>query len=328
MDSYNSTRLMAYLPNNSRRFASLLKGKHISREAKIGLICGGVILGVTLFLRVLTFWWSRRCRKSGSQVECSASGVFESEADFPTLGTRVYTRYPYESPIHIRIQHSPSFDGIAPSFLWLPTQLEQANLFQASQNVIQNSDPSIVRQVVDIPAPVVLDAHLSEMEISISQDLSQNDDSEYHMEESQIPPQANALLLNPINPAVEAAEEPGSEPESPTGGLLQCDAPDCGKSFTSQSVYSHHVRYHLKPHKCESCQRGFGTSKDLRRHINDVHETLKKYYCSISDCKYSRNAEEGSFFARRSNRRRHVREIHGREDEDSGDGGGEGRNGS
>jgi len=60
----------------------------------------------------------------------------------------------------------------------------------------------------------------------------------------------------------------------------------------------------------------------VRRHQNDVHETRKRYFCTVEGCKYARSRErngggvvyeEGKMggFPRKENWKRHLRRRHG-----------------
>jgi hypothetical protein len=68
---------------------------------------------------------------------------------------------------------------------------------------------------------------------------------------------------------------------------------------------SRHLKSHTHPQHCPHCARGFETTKDVNRHINDVHKTTKKYFCTFEGCKYAR--EGGRGFPRKENWRRHVK---------------------
>ncbi|KAI1461997.1 hypothetical protein F4805DRAFT_190302 [Annulohypoxylon moriforme] len=46
----------------------------------------------------------------------------------------------------------------------------------------------------------------------------------------------------------------------------------CGESFPSQGRLSAHNRRHEKRHHCTYCERQFAESRDLRRHVQSVHE--------------------------------------------------------
>jgi hypothetical protein len=83
---------------------------------------------------------------------------------------------------------------------------------------------------------------------------------------------------------------------------------------------SRHKKSHTHPAHCPICNRGFETAKDVRRHQNDVHETKKRYFCSVEGCKYARNGNEGEEekkggFPRKDNLKRHLRRRHGIGDE-------------
>lgn len=97
-----------------------------------------------------------------------------------------------------------------------------------------------------------------------------------------------------------------------------CTFPGCGKQYSLQSELKHHVRHHEKPVACQACPRSFPTTKDLRRHINSVHETTRTWYCTVVGCKFSKistGGVGGKSFTRKDNWRRHMKDIHGRRDE-------------
>lgn len=52
----------------------------------------------------------------------------------------------------------------------------------------------------------------------------------------------------------------------------------------------------------------FGTQTHLDRHINDKHVKSRKYYCTVSECPYSRQG--GKSFPRKDNWRRHMVNKH------------------
>ena len=69
---------------------------------------------------------------------------------------------------------------------------------------------------------------------------------------------------------------------------------------------SHHIRYHDKPEQCSRCDSSFGTVTHLRRHVNDVHETVEKYFCPTESCRYAEKGDQQMFFKRKDNLRRHM----------------------
>jgi uncharacterized Zn-finger protein len=80
------------------------------------------------------------------------------------------------------------------------------------------------------------------------------------------------------------------------------------------------MRCHDKSKTCPTCPESFATTKDLNRHINSVHQTTKRFYCTVARCKYARLAVGGASFARKDNWRRHMRDKHGRGNEEMGQG--------
>jgi uncharacterized Zn-finger protein len=75
------------------------------------------------------------------------------------------------------------------------------------------------------------------------------------------------------------------------------------------------MRYHNRPEKCLYCERTFGTITHLNRHINDAHNTTKQYNCSVAGCDYSKTYGCTKSFRRKDNWKRHMKDIHGRTDE-------------
>jgi len=65
------------------------------------------------------------------------------------------------------------------------------------------------------------------------------------------------------------------------------------------------------PYKCDlGCDMpAFKCPKDLRRHINDIHETRTRYRCPADGCKYG-GATAGHSIKRKDNFRRHLQNIH------------------
>jgi len=83
------------------------------------------------------------------------------------------------------------------------------------------------------------------------------------------------------------------------------------QQINSNTSNSQHRRYHNKPQRCHLCKRGFGTKKDLGRHINDVHLRTEKYYCSVAGCKYAERSDGiGKHFSRKDNWKRHMTSMH------------------
>ena len=74
---------------------------------------------------------------------------------------------------------------------------------------------------------------------------------------------------------------------------------------------SHHMRYHEKSKKCETCDKSFGTITHLERHVNSAHLSTKGFYCTAAGCKYSKTVPSPEFFSRKDNWRRHMRDKHG-----------------
>jgi hypothetical protein len=106
---------------------------------------------------------------------------------------------------------------------------------------------------------------------------------------------------------------------------IQCTWPSCNKVFPSVHTYkcaaypfvamcstnviSHHSKSHTKPFKCTHCPARRATKRHLDRHVNENHNNLEKYYCSVAECKRSLD-NGGKPFPRIENCRRHMKMVH------------------
>ncbi|KAI0378815.1 hypothetical protein F5Y04DRAFT_261104 [Hypomontagnella monticulosa] len=68
-------------------------------------------------------------------------------------------------------------------------------------------------------------------------------------------------LTTPLDAAV---------PERQTRRIFVCDT--CGKSFNAQGNLNMHNRRHDKNHCCKQCDWRFSEARDLRRHVQSVHQ--------------------------------------------------------
>ncbi|KAK0729906.1 hypothetical protein B0H67DRAFT_478481 [Lasiosphaeris hirsuta] len=118
-----------------------------------------------------------------------------------------------------------------------------------------------------------------------------------------------------ISDAFTASPSPRPDINSGIGGQLAssprsfpCD--QCHRVFDQIHKLNHHKRYHDRPHECPhmGCSMKFGTKTHLDRHINDKHMKTRKFYCTQSDCPYSRQG--GKSFPRKDNWRRHMLNKH------------------
>jgi len=119
-----------------------------------------------------------------------------------------------------------------------------------------------------------------------------------------------SVQLSP-NISVSIPASLASSPVSTQASFLSCHISGCLRTFTHNHEYNRHKKSHTHPDKCQHCGRGFETPKDVKRHINDVHETTRRYFCIVSTCRYSRSVHvERKGFSRKENWRRHMRTKH------------------
>ncbi|KAF8855525.1 hypothetical protein BDZ45DRAFT_502834 [Acephala macrosclerotiorum] len=124
------------------------------------------------------------------------------------------------------------------------------------------------------------------------------------------PPASDSGSPNSSSTPASSSNFSGSSAYLRTPPSIPCSFPGCNRLFSLQHELNRHLKSHTRPSQCPHCGRGFETSKDVKRHVNDVHETTKRFFCSVSDCRFSRTAGEGSGFKRKENWKRHVRSKH------------------
>ncbi|KAI8893785.1 hypothetical protein BC833DRAFT_607176 [Globomyces pollinis-pini] len=92
----------------------------------------------------------------------------------------------------------------------------------------------------------------------------------YNMNPDLLPPEPfsapiNSSYLNILPPQIATSTSPG-----PVGGKFQCPFPDCGKTFTKQSLVNAHQQSHTrtgnernKPFCCDQCPQAFSRSHGM-----------------------------------------------------------------
>ncbi|PMD38020.1 ubiquitin-domain-containing protein [Hyaloscypha variabilis F] len=135
------------------------------------------------------------------------------------------------------------------------------------------------------------------------------------MDQYQVSHDIVAIGMSQPNPAQAAASPstPTSFVDSlpPAPEIIVCNQGDCvNNPFPTRTALNRHMRYHIRPFLCPQCPKDFGTTTHLERHINERHNTTEKYYCHVQGCIYAQNTQNGKFFPRKDNLRRHIRLKH------------------
>lgn len=125
------------------------------------------------------------------------------------------------------------------------------------------------------------------------------------------PHDITAIGMSQLNP-IHTADSPLISPSfadslPPTSKIIVCDQGSCvNNPFPTITALNRHMRYHNRPFLCPRCPRDFGTKTHLERHINERHDATEKYYCHVQNCIYAQTTQNGKFFLRKDNLRRHV----------------------
>lgn len=91
--------------------------------------------------------------------------------------------------------------------------------------------------------------------------------------------------------------------------LKECKEPGCNKKFRRACDLTKHERTHTRPWKCPipTCkyhEYGWGTEKEMDRHVNDKHSAAPAMYkCLFPPCPYKSKRE--------SNCKQHMEKAHG-----------------
>lgn len=73
--------------------------------------------------------------------------------------------------------------------------------------------------------------------------------------------------------------------------------------------FSHHFKNHSRPFQCGFCPARHATKRQQDRHVNERHNNIEGYYCSVTTCVRSL-ASGGKSFSRIENCRRHMMMAH------------------
>jgi len=67
----------------------------------------------------------------------------------------------------------------------------------------------------------------------------------------------------------------------PKAGSVECNV--CGQRLCNQGTLNVHLRIHTNelPFKCDTCQKRFRGSNDLKSHIQRIHTRKRPYRCEI-----------------------------------------------
>ncbi|KAE8445131.1 hypothetical protein EG329_013733 [Mollisiaceae sp. DMI_Dod_QoI] len=94
----------------------------------------------------------------------------------------------------------------------------------------------------------------------------------------------------------------------------------CNKTFNRQCDLRRHEKNHTRSSKCNHCNRGFPSAKDLERHFNSRHKLTIKYFCPYECCRESmgplqdgeilRSEDWGKGFKRKDHWQKHLQDEH------------------
>ncbi|ODM99596.1 putative zinc finger protein [Orchesella cincta] len=79
-----------------------------------------------------------------------------------------------------------------------------------------------------------------------------------------------------------------TSPSSRPDGPYKCEEPNCGKSFVKPYNLQVHMALHATNFSCAVCEQVFEKVRDIRRHLNKLHETENKvHFCVHCDKAYT-----------------------------------------
>ncbi|KAI0843118.1 hypothetical protein F5Y06DRAFT_256948 [Hypoxylon sp. FL0890] len=108
----------------------------------------------------------------------------------------------------------------------------------------------------------------------LNSDWKVNLDSDLSSSLNFIDPRQGCLSLPPKEPNTQllGVHSEKVTPESTAQTQFMCST--CGMSFSSQGKLNGHNRRHEKKHNCTQCGRRFSEVRDLRRHVQSMHQQL------------------------------------------------------
>jgi hypothetical protein len=86
---------------------------------------------------------------------------------------------------------------------------------------------------------------------------------------------------------------------------FKCDVDDCNYSCSTSSHLHRHidaVHNHIKKIQCEFCNSKYATNSHLKQHIKQIHTKIKDFKCNNEDCNFSCSTK--------GDLERHIKAIH------------------
>ncbi|CAG8954959.1 hypothetical protein HYFRA_00008648 [Hymenoscyphus fraxineus] len=85
---------------------------------------------------------------------------------------------------------------------------------------------------------------------------------------------SSSIITNPTNPSSPQNPDPTTRlTYNSTTPIIHCEFQPCQRTFSLKYQYNRYMKSHTHPERCQLCDQGFETPKDLKRHHNSVHDT-------------------------------------------------------
>ncbi|KAF8850735.1 hypothetical protein BDZ45DRAFT_808928 [Acephala macrosclerotiorum] len=252
-----------------------------------------------------TIWWAHHRGHIYYHRNSAILSDFNYEYNHAPLDSWSYS----VDPRALRVCDEP-ISFVNPRDVWAPSSRERDLQFQSQQETDDNTAVNLSSNLEGLSAVVESETRVQNGVVQhISEPSGTCDHPKFHLGPSSSTENSNVHTADLENAGSSVAKlgqpAPNQVASQPPLTLICCDT-----TFPTQAHYNRHRRYHDKPQSCLHCPRDFGTTKDLNRHINDIHERTKVFYCLKQTCRRSR-ALRGKGFSRKENWKRHMKDAHG-----------------